>query len=165
LSDKDNIQFLQETIMQTYPNIFDHYSQTIKAFNTEKTLKNSLTYTKYQLQTAMEIEKTSIRKGIALNKFEKYLSPHETQALMDICFLKAVAVGRLEARISRHTAQSFLATIGVTSQCTKAIYHYHQHYLFSKIIKSAKLSASNTIIKCINNTEKTLTEQFNSTKL
>ncbi|CAG8719103.1 21654_t:CDS:2, partial [Gigaspora rosea] len=31
---------------------------------------------------AIEIEETSIRKGIALNKLRKYLSPQETQALM-----------------------------------------------------------------------------------
>ncbi|CAG8769401.1 20409_t:CDS:2, partial [Gigaspora rosea] len=258
ISDKDNIQFLQEIIMRTYPNIFNHYSQTVKAFNTEKTLKNSLTCTKYQLQTAIEVEETPIRKGIVLNKFRKYLSPHETQALMvenntlknelkntkktimrlkekitkltylpdedidqlhdkilcttiddliekwkigstllvdtktylslvfeklcnncgnylistrdcqltviefktkrliqykecktiieisnkkkNICFSKAVAAGGLGARISRHAAQSFLATI-------------------------TKLSASSALINCMNHTKKTLTEQFNSTKL
>ncbi|CAG8665605.1 2819_t:CDS:1, partial [Dentiscutata heterogama] len=74
--------FLQETITRKYPNLFNQYSQTVKAFNTEKTLKNSLTRTKYQLQVAMETEETSIRKGIVLNKFRKYLSPQETQALL-----------------------------------------------------------------------------------
>ncbi|CAG8529373.1 4351_t:CDS:2, partial [Gigaspora rosea] len=169
---------------------FNKYNWSDNPFNTEKTLKNSLTQMKYQLQTAIEIEETPIRKGIALNKFGKYLSSHETQALMvehntfknklkngkktitrhkkylslvfenpctncgnylistrdcqltiiefktkclirckecetiieisnekkNICFSKAVAAGRLGARISRHVAQSFLATIGVTSQ-------------------------------------------------
>ncbi|CAG8742640.1 8437_t:CDS:2, partial [Gigaspora rosea] len=82
LSHKDNIQYLQETIIQKHPNFFNQYSQTIKAFNTEKTLKNSLTCVKYQLQTVMEMEETPIRKGVMLNKSEKYLSPQETQALI-----------------------------------------------------------------------------------
>ncbi|CAG8723317.1 18219_t:CDS:2, partial [Gigaspora rosea] len=271
LSDRDNIRFLQETITRKYPNLFNQYSQTVKAFNTEKTLKNSLTRTKYQLQVAMETEETPIRKGIVLNKFGKYLSPQETQALLveyntvknelknakrtitklkekmtklinlpdqdidsshdeilhmtidnliekwklsstllvdtktylslvfenpctncgnyliskqdcqlivigfkikcfirykkcktiieisnekkDICFSKAVAAGGLGAGITRHAVQSFLATIGITSQCSKAIYHNHQHQLFLKIIELAKLSTNNAITKCIEHVE------------
>ncbi|CAG8751947.1 3145_t:CDS:2, partial [Dentiscutata erythropus] len=282
LSDENNIQFLQETVTQKYPNLFNHYSQTIKAFNTEKTLKNSLTRMKYQLKTVMETEETPIRKGIVLNKSGKYLTPQETQALIveyntiknelknakktitrlkekitrltslpdqdidsshdeivrttiddlieewklgstllvdtktylslvlekpcnncgnyliskrdcqlivigfkakcfirckecetiieisnekkDICFSKAVAAGGLGAGITRHAVQSFLATIGITSQCSKAIYHNHQHQLFSKIIELAKSSTNNAIINCIDHVEQALTEQANSTK-
>ncbi|CAG8814480.1 1671_t:CDS:1, partial [Gigaspora rosea] len=51
-------------------------------FNTEKTLKNSLTHVKYQLQTVMEMEETPVRKGVMLNKSGKYLTPQETQALI-----------------------------------------------------------------------------------
>ncbi|CAG8500462.1 5075_t:CDS:2 [Gigaspora rosea] len=83
----------------------------------------------------------------------------------DICFSKAVAAGGLGAGVSRHAAQSFLAAIGITSQCSKTIYHNHQHNLFLKIIELAKSLTNNAIIKCIKHVEQSLTEQVNPTKL
>ncbi|RIB28844.1 hypothetical protein C2G38_2028177 [Gigaspora rosea] len=82
----------------------------------------------------------------------------------DICFSKAVAAGGLGAGITRHAVQSFLATIGITSQCSKAIYHNHQHQLFLKIIELAKLSTNNAITKCIEHVEQVLNKQINPTK-
>lgn len=61
--------------------------------------------------------------------------------------------------------QSFFATIGITSQCFKAIYHNHQYQLFSKIIELAKSSTNNAIINCVDHVKQALTEQANSTKL
>ncbi|CAG8642422.1 17112_t:CDS:1, partial [Gigaspora rosea] len=83
----------------------------------------------------------------------------------NICFLKVVAAGELGAGVSRHAAQSFLATISITSQCSKTIYHNHQHNLFSKIIELAKSPTNDAIIKCIKHVEQSLTEQVNPTKL
>ncbi|CAG8605984.1 857_t:CDS:2, partial [Racocetra fulgida] len=77
-----NIQFLQEIISQKYSNIFNCYSQTIKVFNSEKALKNSLTRIKFQLQSAIETEEIPIKKGIVLNKYGKHLSPQKTQTLI-----------------------------------------------------------------------------------
>ncbi|CAG8730941.1 19506_t:CDS:2, partial [Dentiscutata erythropus] len=82
LTNKTNIQFLQERITQKYPNIFNRYSQTVKAFNSKKALKNSLTCIKFQLQSAIETEEIPIRKGVVLNKYRKHLSPQEIQALI-----------------------------------------------------------------------------------
>ncbi|CAG8653359.1 3453_t:CDS:2 [Dentiscutata erythropus] len=84
----------------------------------------------------------------------------------NICFSKAVAADGLGAGVSQHAVQSFLATIGITSQCSKTIYHNHQHHLFSKIIELAKSSTNDAIIKCIKHVEQSLTEQVNNpTKL
>ncbi|CAG8796220.1 25735_t:CDS:1, partial [Gigaspora rosea] len=55
--------------------------------------------------------------------------------------------------------------IGITSQCSKTIYHNHQHNLFSKIIELAKSLTNDVIIKCIKHVEQSLTEQVNPTKL
>ncbi|CAG8730162.1 3456_t:CDS:1, partial [Gigaspora rosea] len=78
----DNVFFLQNAVTQYYPNIFDSYNQTIKAFQKEARLENNMKRVARDLDDKINENELPITNGILLERHGKYLTPQETQALI-----------------------------------------------------------------------------------
>ncbi|CAG8653933.1 16532_t:CDS:2, partial [Dentiscutata heterogama] len=78
----DNVLFLQNIVTRHYPHIFDQYNKTIKAFQKETKLENTVKRVARELDNKMDENELQITNRILLERQGKYLTPQETQALI-----------------------------------------------------------------------------------
>ncbi|CAG8760110.1 35196_t:CDS:1, partial [Racocetra persica] len=78
----DNILFLQNIVTRHFSHIFDQYNQTIKAFQKETRLENTMKHVAHELNNKIGENELPITNGILLERHSKYSTPQETQALM-----------------------------------------------------------------------------------
>ncbi|CAG8623875.1 545_t:CDS:2 [Gigaspora rosea] len=71
----------------------------------------------------------------------------EYNELPNLSYSSLVAAGGLMSGLNRHSLQSALGCLGITSQISKPTYHKYQMQLFLPLIQCAQLSVNNALIK------------------
>ncbi|CAG8812835.1 36442_t:CDS:2, partial [Gigaspora margarita] len=151
----NNVFFLQYTVTQYYPNLFNLYNQTIKAFQKEARLENTMKCLQQKItdlsnndekfdseansDKLIEVIEENINKAklgsTILVDSKQYLQLVFSQPCIN-SVLAAVLVGG----IIYHSLQSILLCIGITSQSCRKNYFLYQTPLFSYLVTNAKES-------------------------